>query len=194
MIFLPLSIKSEPAGKNPLFSRHREDKFVFNSKYFNHHHPPPPALFPDGNDWTGNAIIWQSPADDNYFLNYSDWGMVPEQGFRSFFDNSDAIVTSLLVLKIIYVLANFLILSDALLFKYFSLWGEKFMELVSCVSCYNDVKIRRFILTIKLCLDGGNDDYITLCVILVILSRTVLKLEPRVAASKRKVGLKWVTV
>ena len=68
------------------------------------------------------------------------------------------------------------------------------MELVFCVSCYNDVKIRRFILTIKLCLDGGNDDYITLYVILAILSRTVLKLEPRVAASKRKVGLKWVTV
>ena len=49
------------------------------------------------------------------------------------------------------------------------------MELVFCLSCHNDVKIRRFILTIKLCLDGGNDDYITLCVILAILSRKVLK-------------------
>ena len=48
-------------------------------------------------------------------MTVSYWGMVPEHGFRSFFDNSDAIVTSLLVLKIIYVLANFLILS------YFSL-------------------------------------------------------------------------
>ena len=118
MIFLPLSIKSEPAGKDSSFSRHREVKFVFHSQDFNHH-----LLFPNGNDWTANAIIWQSAADDNYFLNYSDWGMVPEQGLTSFFDNSDAIVTSLLVLKIIYVLANFLILSDTLLFKYFSLWG-----------------------------------------------------------------------
>ena len=45
MIFLPLSIKSEPAGKNPPFSRHREAKFVFHSQDFNHHLP-----FPDGND------------------------------------------------------------------------------------------------------------------------------------------------
>ena len=68
------------------------------------------------------------------------------------------------------------------------------MELAFCLNCHNDVKIRRFILTIKLCLDGGNVDYSTLCVILAILSKTVLKLQPRVAASKRQVGLKWVTV
>ena len=33
----------------------------------------------------------------------------------------DVIMTSLILLNIIYVLANFLILSDTLLFKYFSL-------------------------------------------------------------------------
>ena len=49
-------------------------------------------------------------------------------------------------------------------------------------------------LKIKLCLDGGNDDYITLCVIFAILSRTVLNLEPRVEGRKRKAGLKWVIV
>ena len=52
MIFLPLSITSEPAGKDSSFSRHREVKFVFHSQDFNHHLP-----FPNGNDWTANAII-----------------------------------------------------------------------------------------------------------------------------------------
>ena len=40
----------------------------------------------------------------------------------SFFINNDVIMTSLILLNIIYVLANFLILSDTLLFKYFFLY------------------------------------------------------------------------
>ena len=49
-------------------------------------------------------------------------------------------------------------------------------------------------LSIKLCLDVGNDDYITLRVILAALSRAILKLEHRVTGSKRKLGLKWFIV
>ena len=49
-------------------------------------------------------------------------------------------------------------------------------------------------LSIKLCLDVGNDDYITLRVILAALSIAILKLEHRLSGSKRKPGLKWVIV
>ena len=49
-------------------------------------------------------------------------------------------------------------------------------------------------LSIKLCLDVGNDDYITLRVILAALSIAILKLEHRLTGSKRKPGLKWVIV
>ena len=49
-------------------------------------------------------------------------------------------------------------------------------------------------LSIKLCLDVGNDDYITLRVILAALSIAILKVEHRLTGSKRKPGLKWVIV
>ena len=38
---------------------------------------------------------------------------------------NDVIMSSLLLLNISYVLANFLVLSDTLLFEYFSLQGKK---------------------------------------------------------------------
>lgn len=38
---------------------------------------------------------------------------------------NDVIMTSLLLLNIIYVLANFFVLSDTSLFEYFSLQGKK---------------------------------------------------------------------
>ena len=53
---------------------------------------------------------------------------------------------------------------------------------------------RHVYLAIKLCLDVGNDDYITLRVILAALSIAILKLEHRLTGSKRKPGLKWVIV
>ena len=53
---------------------------------------------------------------------------------------------------------------------------------------------RHVYLSIKLCLDVGNDDYITLRVILAALSIAILKLEHRLTGSKRKPGLKWVIV
>ena len=45
---------------------------------------------------------------------------------------NDVIMTSLLLLKISYVLANFLVLSDTLLFEYFLLQGKKLMEVGFC--------------------------------------------------------------
>ena len=41
-------------------------------------------------------------------------------------------MTSLLLLNISYVLANVLVLSDTLLFEYFSLQGKKLMEVGFC--------------------------------------------------------------
>ena len=41
-------------------------------------------------------------------------------------------MTSLPLLKIINVLAIFLIFSDTLLFEYFSFWGEKLMAFEFC--------------------------------------------------------------
>jgi len=41
-------------------------------------------------------------------------------------------MTSLLLLNIGYVLANFLVLSDTLLFEHFSLQGKKLMEVRYC--------------------------------------------------------------
>ena len=38
---------SEPAGKDPLVSRHREAMSVFQSQDFNY----PPPLIPERNDW-----------------------------------------------------------------------------------------------------------------------------------------------
>ena len=46
--------------------------------------------------------------------------------------NSEVIMTSLLLLKIVDVFVNFLILTDTLLFKYLLLWGEKLMEFGFC--------------------------------------------------------------
>ena len=46
------------------------------------------------------------------------WLMLP----IPFLEINDFMMTSLLLLKIIYVLADFLILSDTLLFKYFLLY------------------------------------------------------------------------
>ena len=45
---------------------------------------------------------------------------------------NDVIMTSLPLFKAINLLAIFLILSDTLLFKYFSFRGEKLMELGFC--------------------------------------------------------------
>ena len=45
---------------------------------------------------------------------------------------NDVIMSSLLLLNISYVLANFLVLSDTLLFEYFSLQGKKLMEVGFC--------------------------------------------------------------
>ena len=56
------------------------------------------------------------------------WRMVPDL----FFIINDVIMTSLLLFKAINLLAIFLILSDTLLFKYFSFRGEKLMELGFC--------------------------------------------------------------
>ena len=80
MIFLPLSIKSEPAGKDAIFHAIERLSLFFIVKI-----STTPSLSPTGITGLGNAI---TAADDNYFLNYSNWGMVPEQGFRSFFDNN----------------------------------------------------------------------------------------------------------
>ena len=41
-------------------------------------------------------------------------------------------MSSLLLLNISYVLANFLVLSDTLLFEYFSLQGKKLMDVGFC--------------------------------------------------------------
>ena len=41
-------------------------------------------------------------------------------------------MTSLPLLKIINVIAIFLIFSDTLLFEYFPFWGEKLMEFEFC--------------------------------------------------------------
>ena len=79
MIFLPLSINSEPAGKDTPFHAIERLSLFFIVKISTTR-----FLSPTGITGLGNAI---TAADDNYFLNYSDWGMVPEQGFRSFFDN-----------------------------------------------------------------------------------------------------------
>ena len=45
---------------------------------------------------------------------------------------NDVIMSSLLLLNISYVLANFLVLSDTLLFEYFWLQGKKLMEVGFC--------------------------------------------------------------
>ena len=79
MIFLPLSIKSQPAGKDTPF--HAIDRL---SLFFIVKISTTPSLSPTGITGLGNVI---TGAEDNYFWNYSDWGMVPEQGFRSFFDD-----------------------------------------------------------------------------------------------------------
>ena len=49
-----------------------------------------------------------------------------------FFVINDVIMTSLLLLRIIYVLANFLMLSETLLFKYVSLYV--FLEVIWILS------------------------------------------------------------
>ena len=59
---------------------------------------------------------------------HSGWQMVPDPSLII----NDVIMTSLLLLKISYVLANFLVLSDTLLFEYFLLQGKKLMEVGFC--------------------------------------------------------------
>ena len=56
------------------------------------------------------------------------WRMVPDLSLII----NDVIMTSLPLFKAINLLAIFLILSDTLLFKYFSFRGEKLMELGFC--------------------------------------------------------------
>ena len=52
---------------------------------------------------------------------HSGWQMVPDTSLII----NNVIMTSLLLLKISYVLANFLVLPYTLLFEYFSLQGKK---------------------------------------------------------------------
>ena len=73
-------------------------------------------------------------------------------------------MTSLVVLKILYVLAIFLILSDTLLFKYFSIYVYFGGGLDFAKNSQYDVIITSDydIVSIKLCLEVGNDMYIVL--------------------------------
>ena len=71
-------------------------------------------------------------------------------------------MTSLLLLKIIYVLANFLILSDTLLFKYFcslstlrKIW---ILPIISTIWRYYDVRLRQSVNQVMP--EVGNDDWL----------------------------------
>ena len=72
---------------------------------------------------------------------------------------NDDIMTSLLLLKVIYMLANFLILFNPLLFKYLSL--NVFLEgNVDSADKFNNVTSDYIILSIKLSPEVGNDEII----------------------------------
>ena len=74
-------------------------------------------------------------------------------------------MTSLLLLKIINVLANFLILPDALLFQYFSLWRKFIIDGIKILQISLNVIMTSnyVIVSIKLFHDVGNDEYIIPC-------------------------------
>ena len=78
-------------------------------------------------------------------------------------------MTSLLLLKFIYMLATFLILFNTLLFKYFSLIGYfegiRILPINSIIWRHDDVMMTSYyvIVSIKLFLEVGNDKYIFLC-------------------------------
>ena len=72
---------------------------------------------------------------------------------------NDDIMTSLLLLKVIYMLANFLILFTPLLFKYLSL--NVYLEgNVDSADKFNNVTSDYIILSIKLSPEVGNDEII----------------------------------
>ena len=74
-------------------------------------------------------------------------------------------MTSLLLLKIINVLANFLILPDALLFQDFSLWRKFIIDWIEILQISLNVIMTSncVIVSMKLFHDVGNDEYIIPC-------------------------------
>lgn len=74
-------------------------------------------------------------------------------------------MTSLLLLKAINVLANFLILSHTLLFKYFSLWEENWwnLDFANKIQQIDVIMTSRYVIvSVKICLNVRNNDYFTL--------------------------------
>ena len=95
---------------------------------------------------------------------------------------------SLLLLKIISVLANFLILWDPLLFKCFSLWGEKLMEVwfYQWIQQHDVIMTSNYVIVwIKLCLNVGSNEFITLCNIEVIEGELLRSKEAKKACLNR---------